>query len=260
MSAPVIAMDALVAQVGDDTGTGSAPKYQRLVEAFSDCIVSGRFKPGQRVPTETTLAEQLPVSVGTVQKALARLVANGLVVRNRRTGTFIADRRSQVNEVFVYRYKDPVTGKFKMPFVRTVAVNVDESIGPWQEALGVARCVRVDRLVWFDQQPPAFSSVYFTYEHGEMYLDQPLENLNGSSLHRMLIERFNLPTMRMEHSIGCRTLDGEACRHLMLPENTMGMVWDIKDFSIQDAPLLFQRYQLPPGHMPVEITETYGAQ
>lgn len=259
MSAPLIAMDALVEQVGDGAAIAGAPKYQRLVEAFSSCIISGRFKPGERVPTETTLAEQLPVSVGTVQKALARLVANGLVVRHRRTGTFIADRRSQVEEVFVYRFKDPETGKYKMPFVRTVAVSVDENSGPWQDALGVARCVRVDRLVWFDQQPPAFSSVYFTYEHGKMYLDQPLEDLNGSSLHRMLIERFNLPTMRMEHAISCRTLDAAACRELMLPEGTMGMVWDIKDFSIQDMPLLFQRYQLPPGHMPVEITETYGA-
>ncbi len=259
MSAPVIAMDALVEQVGDGAATAGAPKYQRLVEAFSSCIISGRFKPGERVPTETTLAEQLPVSVGTVQKALARLVANGLVVRNRRTGTFIADRRSQVEEVFVYRFKDPDTGSYKMPFVRTVGVSVDENAGPWQDALGVACCVRVDRLVWFDQQPPAFSSVYFTYEHGKMYLDQPLEGLNGSSLHRMLIERFNLPTVRMEHAISCRTLDAAACRELMLAEGTMGMVWDIKDFSIQDMPLLFQRYQLPPGHMPVEITETYGA-
>jgi len=259
MSAPVIAMDALVESVGDGMPVNGAPKYQRLVEAFSECVISGRFKPGERVPTETTLAEQLPVSVGTVQKALARLVTYGLVVRNRRTGTFIADRKSQVNEVFVYRYKDPETGSYKMPFVRTLAVNIDENDGPWRDALRVDRCVRVDRLVWFDQQPPAFSSVYFTYEHGQAYLDQPLEDLNGSSLHRMLIERFNLPTVRMEHSISCRTLNDKACHELLLPIGTMGMVWDIKDFSIHDTPLLFQRYQLPPGHMPVEITETYAS-
>jgi DNA-binding GntR family transcriptional regulator len=259
MSTSEIAIDALLQSVGDGMPANGLPKYQRLVEAFSECVISGRFKPGERVPTETSLAEKLPVSVGTVQKALARLVSNGLVVRNRRTGTFIADRRSLVNEVFVYRYKDPDTGKHMMPFVRTIAVNVDTSEGPWQEALAVKRCVRVDRLVWFDQQPPAFSSVFFTYEHGQVYLDQAVEDLNGSSLHRMLIERFNLPTVRMEHSIGCRTLDDLACQHLMLPEGTMGTVWDIKDFTIHDAPILFQRYQLPPGHRPVEITESYGS-
>lgn len=260
MSGQEIAIDTLVASIGDGMPLNGAPKYLRLVDAFSECVISGRFKPGERVPTETDLADKLPVSVGTVQKALAKLVSHGLVVRNRRTGTFIAERRSQVDEVFVYRFKDPATGKVMMPFVRTIAVTVDESNGPWQESLGVDQCVRIDRMVWFDQQPPAFSSVYFTYEHGRDYLNESLENLNGASLHRMLIERFNLPTVRMEHSLSCRTLDELACKHLLLPHPTMGTVWDIKDFSIQDAPLLFQRYQLPPGHRPVEITETYGAQ
>ena len=94
--------------------------------------------------------------------------------------------------------------------------------------------------------------------HFEAELDQAIEDLNGSSLHRMLIDRFNLPTVRMEHAIGCRTLDEQACQQLLLPPGTTGTVWDIKDFTIQDAPILFQRYQLPPGHRPVEITESYG--
>lgn len=251
-----IATDALVASARRWTRRGGAPKYVRLVEAFADCIRTGRFRPGERVPTETDLAARLPVSVGTVQKALAKLASSGLVVRHRRTGTFIADRRSQVNEVFVYRFRNPDTGEVMLPFIRTVAVSVDDQDGPWREALSCERCVRVDRLVWFDQQPPAFSSVFFTFEHGKDFLEMPLEDLNGSSLHRHLIERFNLPTTRMEHSIGCRRLDGDACGHLMLPEGTMGMVWAIKDFSIHDIPLLFQRYQLPPGHRPVEIMET----
>lgn len=258
LAAHEIAIDALIETVEDEP-SASAPKYLRLVDAFSRCVMSGLFKPGDRVPAETALAEKLPYSVGTVQKALAKLAANGLVVRNRRTGTFIAERKPQVSEVFVYRYKDPATGKFMMPFVRTLAVEVDERVGPWRSALEVKRCVRVDRLVWFDQQPPAFSSVFFTYAHGKDYLDVPAEELNGSSLHRMLIERFNLPTLRMEHSIACRPLDDVACKHLLVPSGTMGTVWDIKDFTIRDVPLLFQRYQLPPGHRPVEITETFAA-
>ncbi|MEZ5739037.1 MAG: GntR family transcriptional regulator [Burkholderiaceae bacterium] len=161
MSAPVIALDALVELVSNGDATPGAPKYQRLVEAFSTCVLSGRFKPGERVPTETTLAEQLPVSVGTVQKALARLVQHGLVVHcNRRTGTFIAEYKSQVDESLSIATRILKPATTCCPSCRAIAVKLDESDGPWQEALGVTRCVRVDRLVWFDQQPPAFSSVY----------------------------------------------------------------------------------------------------
>jgi len=239
--------------------TAGTPKYVRLADAFAEAIRTGRFRPGERVPTETELAARLPVSVGTVQRALARLASGGLVVRHRRLGTFIADRRSQVNEVFVYRFRDPDTGEVMLPFVRTVAAEADESDGPWQEALGCPRCVRVDRLVWFDQQPPAFSSVFFRFAHGADFLGMSLDDLNGSSLHRHLIDRFNLPTTRMEHAISCRQLSEDARERLMLPPGTLGMIWDIKDFSFQDTPLLFQRYQLPPGHRPIEITETIGS-
>ena len=253
-----ITVDALIASADGFAADADKPKYARLVDAFADCIISGRFKPGQRVPTEMDLARELPLSVGTVQRALSKLAATGLIVRHRKTGTFIADRRSQVNEVFVYRFKDPVSGKVMLPFVRTLTVEVDETDGPWRSALDADQLVRVDRLIWFDQQPPAFSSVYFTYEHGQEYLTIPTEELNGSSLHRMLIERFNLPTIRMEHSVFCHSLDDHACEHLMLPQKTTGLIWDIKDYSFQDTPLLFQRYQLPPGHRPIEITEEFG--
>jgi GntR family transcriptional regulator len=242
-----------------DAGDASErPKYLRLVDAFSDCVVEGRFKPGQRVPTETDLAQALPVSVGTIQKALGKLASDGLIVRHRKSGTFIAERRSQVDEVFVYRFKDPETGKTMLPFVRTLAVEVDEAVGPWQNVLGGKKSVRIDRLVWFDQQPPAYSSVYFKLEHGLEFLDIPLEDLHGMSVHRRLIEQFNLPTIRMEHSIACRSLSDAACQQLMLPEQTIGLVWSITDYSIGNSPLLFQRYQLPPGHRPLEIIESFG--
>ena len=91
MAATEIALDELVECVADDASGASGPKYVRLFEAFSDCVISGRFKPGERVPTETELARNLPYSVGTVQKALAQLVSNGLIVRHR--GTTLAGQQ-----------------------------------------------------------------------------------------------------------------------------------------------------------------------
>jgi len=240
----------------ESAGAGS-PKYLQLFDAFAEAIQSGLFKPGERVPTETELTKRLPVSLGTVQKALAKLATSGLIVRNRKTGTFIAERRSQAEEVFVYRFTDPDTGKVMLPFVRVISVIVDETNGPWNKAFLSERCVRIDRLVWFDQNPPAFSSVFFTYEHGKVFLDMPIEELHGASSHRTLIENFNLPTLRMEHRIGCRCLSDIACEHLLVPTGTTGIVWDIEDYSFHDKPSLFQRFQLPPGHRPVEITEHY---
>lgn len=236
-------------------GDAGGPKYQQVLDAFTDAIRRGDFKPGQRIPAEAELCAHLPVSLGTVQKALGRLAATGLLVRNRRTGTFVADRRSQAAEAFVYRFRDPDTGELQMPFVRVLAVEEDRSTGPWRTLLGAKRCVRLDRLLWVENDPPAFTSVYFAYEHGRVLLDVPLEELHGSSTHRVMVDRFNLPTLRIEHRIGARALSDVACRHLRLKPGTVGTVWDASDFSFGDRPVLFQRLQLPPGHRPIELAE-----
>jgi GntR family transcriptional regulator len=231
------------------------PKHVRVFEAFMDAIRRGDFKPGERIPAESTLCSQLSVSLGTLQKALGKLADSGVVVRNRRTGTFVADRRSQASEAWVYRFRDPRTGELQLPFVRVLAVTEDHSRGPWRELLATDRCVRVDRLLWIENDPPAFTSVYFAYEHGRVLLDTPLEELHGSSAHRVMVERFSLPTLRVEHRLGCRKLSRQACEWLRVPDGTLGTVWDVGDYSIDDQAILFQRLQLPPGHRPVEIRE-----
>lgn len=254
-----IALDAVLAALSTGEKRDGGSKYHRIVAAFSECILSGTFRPGQRVPAETALAGALSLSVGTVRQALGDLAASGLIVRYRRNGTFIADRSTQVSEVFVYRFKDPETGRFQLPFVRTDRVVLDDRDGPWRSFMRADRLVRMDRLVWFDGEPPAYSSVYFQERHGGVLLDRPVETLNSASVHRLLIDRFGLPTMRMAHAVSCGTLPDEVAGRLMLRAGALGLVWDIRDRSVGDDPVLFHRYYLPPGHRPIEIEETMTA-
>jgi DNA-binding GntR family transcriptional regulator len=252
-----IALETLEALFTRNTETGG-PKYLHVFDAFAEGIRTGRFKPGQRIPSETTLCESLPVSIGTIQKAMSKLATNGLVVRNRKSGTYVADRTSQATEAFVFRFRDPSNGQLLLPFVRALNVAEDTTAGPWRDAFGAHGCVRLDRLLWVDQDPPAFASVYFAFEHGKELLDVPIEQLHGSSTHRILLDKFKLPTLRLEHRIGCRALSSEACRHLLVPERSIGTVWDVCDFSVLDRPSLFQRLQLAPGHRPLEIFEAFS--
>ena len=97
-------------------------KYQRLAGAFSACMRSGDYAPGDHLPSETEICAALPVGLSTVQKALAELVGEGMVVRRRKLGSFIADRSHQVPEVHVYRFRDPASDELLMPFTRVLGV------------------------------------------------------------------------------------------------------------------------------------------
>jgi LacI family transcriptional regulator len=59
----------------------------QVEQILRDAIAAGRF-PGDRLPTEVDLAEQLGVSRETVRRACEALQQQGLLVKFRRKGTF----------------------------------------------------------------------------------------------------------------------------------------------------------------------------
>lgn len=63
--------------------------YVQAEERIEDLLVSGRYRVGDRIPTETDLMGRLEVSRATVRAALARLVERGLLERRRGSGTFL---------------------------------------------------------------------------------------------------------------------------------------------------------------------------
>jgi GntR family transcriptional regulator, transcriptional repressor for pyruvate dehydrogenase complex len=60
----------------------SAPNYRRVTIAIEKQIVSGRMKPGDALPTEHELAEQLGVNRSTVREGLRALENSGFLRRS----------------------------------------------------------------------------------------------------------------------------------------------------------------------------------
>lgn len=66
------------------------PLYAQVKELLRQRIQSGAWRPGQPIPSEFALADELGVSQGTVRKALGELTADNLLVRRQGRGTFVA--------------------------------------------------------------------------------------------------------------------------------------------------------------------------
>jgi GntR family transcriptional regulator len=72
------------------------PLYCQIEEWMRGQILSGQLKPGDMIPPEITLSEELGVSRLTVRQALKNLTNEGLLVRKRAKGTFVAPQRSKI--------------------------------------------------------------------------------------------------------------------------------------------------------------------
>jgi GntR family histidine utilization transcriptional repressor len=66
------------------------PIHRRIFEDIQSKILNGDWRPGDRIPIEHDLVEEYRCSRMTVSKALSILVERGLIVRRRKTGSFVA--------------------------------------------------------------------------------------------------------------------------------------------------------------------------
>src|SRR5512142_2882899 len=66
------------------------PYYAQVKEGVKALIASGRLKPGDMLTTEFNLSEQLGISRLVVHRAYRELVTEGLLIRRRAKGTFVA--------------------------------------------------------------------------------------------------------------------------------------------------------------------------
>ena len=75
------------------------PVYIQLVEQIQAGIVSGQFKPGDRLPSVRDLAAEATVNPNTMQRALAELERVGLVYTNRTSGRFITPDEAMIGKL-----------------------------------------------------------------------------------------------------------------------------------------------------------------
>ncbi len=66
-----------------------SPKYIQLKEQLLSWIASGRYRPGDKLPSENELAEQFSLSRQTVRQSLGELVQEGWLAREQGKGTFV---------------------------------------------------------------------------------------------------------------------------------------------------------------------------
>src|SRR4051794_26438421 len=76
------------------TGEVRLPRYRVVFETLLGDIASGRFQPGDRLPTEAELSKTFSASRSTIARAMRDLKSRGLLNRQRGAGTRIARRQS----------------------------------------------------------------------------------------------------------------------------------------------------------------------
>ncbi len=72
------------------------PIFQQIIDKIQTDILSGRYAPGDKLPSVRELAMMAAVNPNTMQKALAELERAGLVYTQRTSGRFITEDTAMI--------------------------------------------------------------------------------------------------------------------------------------------------------------------
>lgn len=163
--------------------TSPIPLYYQICEQFRILIQTGKLKPGDKLPTEAELRDQFGISRMTVRQALSELVREGLIVRKRAKGTFVAQSRREVpldleglrsfHEEAV-KYGDRLTTRILEQQVIPAAGKVAKEL---QLPLG-SKVTMLCRLRVVDGEPIAIETAHFPYDRFPLLGTMDLNNVS----------------------------------------------------------------------------------
>src|ERR1700732_1669359 len=174
------------------------PKYQQVLDTIKTDILSGRYQPGQKLPSEAALLKRFGTSRITVGRALRELQHAGLVQRRAGSGTYVANASDDSGLLFGLLVPD---------------LGDTEIFGPICQGMSEAPQARKNALLWGNSVSDARTKDEQALQLCQQYISKkvagvffaPLERIAGSDQanHRVIseLERARIPVVLLDRCI-----------------------------------------------------------
>ena len=185
------------------------PLYVQVSELLHREIAAGHWVQGERLPTESQLAQDLDVAVGTLRKSLAVLEDEGLLERRQGSGTYV--RKAPEGGAVYQFFRMELLNGGGMPRAVTQSVDLIEDIEVTKQfnhdPESGKKYWRIRRLRYLNQTPVAAEEIWIDARHAE--------NLTVDTMHESLYEHyreeFDFWMTHVTDSVSCQEAPNWAC-------------------------------------------------
>lgn len=173
--------------------TVNIPLYEQIISYFRMMIQSGELKQNDKVITEGEMCNCLNVSRTTVRQAMDQLVAEGLIVRYRGKGSFIASPKLHRQINYLYNFTENMHELGITPSSRILTASIEIAVELIRDKLKLpasqSKLFHLRRLRCADSKPILLEDTFIPY-----YLCEGIETVDFSknSLYQVLSQRYSL--------------------------------------------------------------------
>ena len=215
---------------------GGQPVYAQLAEVLRGQILAGRYRPGERLPSESQLVDAFQVSPMTVRRAINLLAAQDVIFTVQGRGTFVKEVElgsaafylSDLKELF----NDDESTTVRLIEARFVPA--DERIARKLQVQVGERAIFIRRLLMVDDQPAFYHRGYLINDPYRPVIEAELEvtDLKG------IFQGSGSPLIKFgDLYLESALLNPEEAQLLLLPMPAPGMVLEHIFYDFDDKPV-----------------------
>jgi GntR family transcriptional regulator len=217
------------------------PLYHQLKSALLRDIEAGRWRPGERIPTEDALIERFGVSKITVRQALRDLAQLGYIRREQGRGTFVQGPPLEEGPRELKSFTSEMQGRGFRATSRVLEQGIVEASADVADCLEIAEgsaVFRLHRLRLADGEPMGLQTAYIS-----MSLVPGIEQLSfaDASLYEVLASQYSLYAAAARETHQAAAVPDEAASLLRVPAGSPALAAERLTALPDGRPLEFVR-------------------
>jgi GntR family transcriptional regulator len=229
-------------------GDPITPLYQQIRHSVRNSIIAGTHCAGDRLPSESDLAQTFGTTRTTVRLALSQLVFEGLIVRHNGRGSFVSDKpviRSAIDSRHCLTFEEQValTGRTvtygSCTFAQIVA---SPDVARRLRIAGGSEVFRMERLRIIDGRPVCLELRYLPREIGLQVTGEMLAQL---PVHRFVADIIGARVPTIVVSITAEIASAEVAVKLGVPPGSALIVRANTHHAQDGEPVLCGRSIFP---------------
>lgn len=200
---------------------GPIPLYHQLEQELSARIASAEFGVDGPLPTEEQIGQQYGVSRITVRRALESLEGQGLIVRRRGVGSFVAERKGGIHAIQLTGSLDVFLMSAHELEPSVVSLELADAPAPILADFGLNegdKLLRLELISLTKEGPTAHSEFFFRPEMASLL---SIDDIAGNEPIVRIVERkLGVRVGRARQIIEPDRVTGRSIQFLGLPEGT----------------------------------------
>jgi len=200
---------------------GPVPLYHQLEQDLRMRIMAHEFAPGDLLPTVENVCERYGVSRITVRRAFEALLADGLIVRKRGVGSFVAECKNDLRSIQLAGSLDEFLSTAELlhsELLGFARCDPPPDLAVALEIEGTETAKRLELISTINGEPVGYLEIYFPQAVGELLCEEDLRE-SGIPVIRIVERKLGVNVMRAEQFIESDRAGAVAGPHLGLAAN-----------------------------------------